>query len=466
MTKSGRRFRQTTARRILTPMNQSDSTPPSNHPQSRVGMTIVLALVTACFVGAWIYKIVLPEMHEFKYDFAPYYAAWFSARTGHVFYETNTGEAGLHGSVFADVKDQMGIEEDFSAYIYPPQFAWLGSKITHLPYRTCQTLWVWLNASMWLGCVCLLLGRRLWVAPRSSAFVVVAALLYPPMAYSLSLGQINILLFAMIVASWWLVRERRDFAGGIPIGLAALIKPHIGLILIYFLWTRRWKAAGSCVATALALTLATLAALGSEPFVTYITDVLPKISTGQAYIANQSAYGVLARWFVSDPDYLFADRLMGSHPFLDPLSLLVSLAIIAATFWAIPRHSRSRAAVSAGYAAIICSLLLANKIATIHHFTWVWLALSYCVTTAEDHPRPRRAELAAFAVGAILIFMSWKLFPWFTGQSGVWRLLACPTFAGTSIIWVCLLRRLRRASHRESVVPGDNCPAERKDCAI
>jgi len=272
------------------------------------------------------------------------------------------------------------------------------------------------------------------------------------MARSLQLGQVNIVLFALIVSAVWLMARDRSVLAGALLGVAALVKPHLGLLWIYLLWKRQWKAAGSCVVTVLILTGGALVSLGIEPFHTYVFDVLPKISGGQAYIANQSVYGVLARVFVSDPAYLFADRLMESHFWIDMLSLAAGLAIIVLTFRAIPRDGRSSETISLEFAAVICALLLANKIATIHHFTWVWLAVpAYATAALRGAARPPRNEIIAFVVGVGLLFLTWKFFAWFNGQSGLLRLLACNTFAGALLIWICLIRLLRRAGH---VVPS------------
>ena len=413
---------------------------------------VFACLLTAGFVGLWTYMSVSEETHEFKFDFAPYYAAWYAAGVGHDFYETETGKGGLHGNVFADLKEDMGIDGDFSAYIYPPQSAWMGIWIARIRYETAQTCWVWISAGLWLACVGAMIGRGLARRPVFSACLVILSLMYPPMARSLELGQVNIVLFALIVSAVWLMARDRSVLAGALLGVAALVKPHLGLLWLYLLWKRRWRAAGSCVVTVLILTGGALVSLGIEPFRTYVFDVLPRISGGQAYIANQSVYGVLARVFVSDPAYLFADRLMESHFWIDMLSLAAGLAIIVLTFRAIPRDCRSSESVSLEFAAVICALLLANKIATIHHFTWVWLAIpAYATAVLRGAVRPPRNEIIAFVVGVGMLFLTWKFFAWFNGQSGLLRLLACNTFAGALLIWICLIRLLRRAGH---VVPS------------
>jgi len=414
---------------------------------------IFACLLTASFVCLWLYMSVLPETlsgnpQAFKFDFAPCYAAWYAASVGHDFYETDTGRRGLQGQVFADLKEDMGIDRSFSAYIYPPQFAWMGSWIVRVRYDTAQTFWVWISAGLWLACVGVLIGRRLARRPVFSACLVMLSLLYPPMARSLELGQVNIVLFALIVSAAWLMARDRSVLAGALLGVAALVKPQLGLLWIYLLWTRRWKAAVSCAVTVLIITGGTMVSLGIEPFRTYVFDVLPRISSGQAYIANQSVYGVLARVFVSDPAYLFADRLMESNFWIDTLSLAAGLAIIVLTLRAIPQSAaadRSSDTVLLEFATVICALLLASRIASIHQFTWVWLAVpAYAAAALRSDTRPPKNEIIAFVVGVGLLFLTWNFFAWFSEHPGLLRLLACNTFAGALLIWICLVKHLRR----------------------
>jgi len=145
---------------------------------------------------------------------------------------------------------------------------------------------------------------------------------------------------------------------------------------------------------------------------------------------------------------LFADRLMESNSWIDMLNLAAGLAIIILTFRAIPRERRSSETVLLEFAAVICALLLANKIATIHHFTWVWLAIpAYATAALGGAARPPKNEVIAFVVGVGLLFLTWKFFAWFNGHPGLLRLLACNTFAGGLLIWICVVRQLRRVTN-------------------
>ena len=155
---------------------------------------------------------------------------------------------------------------------------------------------------------------------------------------------------------------------------------------------------------------------------------------------------MLARWFTSDPAYLFEDRLMPSSALLNALSLTASIAIVLTTFWCMPRCADHHVAWSLKFAVVICGLLLANRIATIHHFTWVWLAVSALATAmGTGRVRLSRLEIGSFIAGVLLLYLNWRFFAWFNGHAGPLRLLACNTFVGTVLVWLCLVAVLRRA---------------------
>jgi len=76
------------------------------------------------------------------------------------------------------------------------------------------------------------LGRTdLWTA---------AAIWCEPVFSTLGYGQINLFLAAAVLAG---VTARRDWLGGLGVGLAAAVKLTPAISIVYFLVTRRWVAA-------------------------------------------------------------------------------------------------------------------------------------------------------------------------------------------------------------------------------
>jgi hypothetical protein len=73
---------------------------------------------------------------------------------------------------------------------------------------------------------------------------------------------------------------------------------------------------------------------------------------------------------------------------------------------------------------------------------------AYAAAALRSDTRPPKNEIIAFALGVGLLFLTWNFFAWFGGHSGLLRLLACNTFAGALLIWICLVKHLRRVAAR------------------
>ncbi|MFE9956363.1 glycosyltransferase 87 family protein [Micromonospora sp. NPDC005299] len=160
------------------------------------------------------------------------------------------------------------------------------------------------------------LGWSLWFTVGIATPLAVAI---EPSRETLGYGQVNLLLFALIMADLvglrWRARrgthyETADSAlarfvysgtwAGVGIGLATAVKLTPALFLAYLVITRQWRAALTAVATTIGVTMATFGLVGAESR-TYFTDVLWQTErVGAADMtANQSLAGLLARLYDS-----------------------------------------------------------------------------------------------------------------------------------------------------------------------
>jgi alpha-1,2-mannosyltransferase len=213
-------------------------------------------------------------------------------------------------------------------FTYPPFAALVMLPMAHL--STIDAAWI--NVGVSLAALALVLAalikpiaercgwRRRWF-PIAVAVPMAAAL--EPMRESLGYGQVNILLFGLIMADLvalrWLSRRRparpawldrcgplapiadRFLAGGwagVGIGLATAIKLTPALFIVYFMVSRQWRAARTATGTTLAVTLIGFVFARKES-IAYFTDVVFQTNrVGQADMTpNQSLAGLLARLY-------------------------------------------------------------------------------------------------------------------------------------------------------------------------
>ncbi|HZN71854.1 MAG TPA: glycosyltransferase 87 family protein [Micromonosporaceae bacterium] len=140
-----------------------------------------------------------------------------------------------------------------------------------------------------------------------------------PVRETIGYGQVNLLLFGLIIADLVALRRRHRTSitpssgrtglyrlwtegswAGVGIGLATAIKLTPALFIVYLLISKQWRAATTAAGTALAVTIGAFLVAGRES-TTYFTSVM--WDTGRVGVTdmtpNQSLAGLLARLYDS-----------------------------------------------------------------------------------------------------------------------------------------------------------------------
>jgi alpha-1,2-mannosyltransferase len=209
-----------------------------------------------------------------------------------------------------------------------------------------------------LGCyalVTLTCGRRLGLAWSRLLPLAALGLALEPVQRTFWLGQVNLLLAALVVADCFLIPTR--WRGGL-VGVAAGIKIIPGVYVIYFLLKRDWLSVGRAV-IGFAATVG-ISAIASPHDATHFWTKLfwdPNHVGQQSYISNQSLYGQLVR---------LTHNLHPATAEYGP----IALAALGLAVYAAARQLR----VGNDVAALTCVAfggLLTSPISWSHH--WVWI---------------------------------------------------------------------------------------------
>ncbi len=175
-----------------------------------------------------------------------------------------------------------------SNYIYAPWLAVVLRPLAMMDPSIAAGLWFALSAVTMMVIVVRTTADSQWAA--------LPLLLFPPVLFSLFVGQINLLLLGAVVAGFAL-RERRPALAGVLFALAAATKVGPVLLLAVMAAHRRWRLLGAALGT-LAL-LAVVGIVGAPgATTTWIDTVLPStmaMAPHHGHPANQSVYALLIR---------------------------------------------------------------------------------------------------------------------------------------------------------------------------
>ena len=263
-------------------------------------------------------------------------------------------------------------------------------------------------------------GLRMNVA--AAAMVGLAGLTFEPFARNILLGQINIVLVALVVVDCFAIPARYR---GMLIGLATGIKLVPGAFILFLVLKREWGAALRCIA-AFAVTVglgAVFAPRDSWQFWSGGFINLPRFGADAAIRGdNQSLTGAIMRLShdVSPPPFLM---------------LLLSVSVMALGLIAAKRQIDSGNDV-AGLACIAFASLLASPISWTHH--WVWAVIALLVLVQG------RRRVAAALLGAMFVIGPM----WFAPRGQLlelthnwWQAAACVAYVFVGLTFLILLAR-------------------------
>lgn len=293
-------------------------------------------------------------------------------------------------------------------FTYPPFAAVAMLPMALLGLRTAIAVGLLLNLAA-LALVVRLLTGRAWrrLGWYGCALGACALALFEPLRDTLSFGQVNLLLLALVLLDTRLLATGRGRLAGVGIGLAAAVKLTPALFIGLLLVTRRWRAAAVATVVALAATgFAAVVAPDASRF--YWTDAMwDTTRVGRLdYVSNQSLQGILARLGATD-------RAVWA------VAVLLTLCV-----WAV-RARRAAAAQDwpAAFALTGLTACLVSPITWVHHL--VWLLPSFAVLLRAGHPRIAGALYAVLCTSVVWL--------WFDDASGI------DGFLGSNIYtWITL----------------------------
>jgi alpha-1,2-mannosyltransferase len=232
--------------------------------------------------------------------------------------------------------------------------------------------------------------------PETVFAVTALALLTWPVDYTLHLGEVN-LIVAALVGTDLLARRDGGWWQGIATGLAAGIKLTPLIFVVYLLLTRRIQAGITAAATFAVTILVGVVLLPVQSRAFWLDGAFgnPSRVGNPANPSNQSLSGAIAR---------LAGGLDGVRGWWLAAALLTGLAGIAVAAWA---HRRGRRL--AGVVCCAITGLLVSPFSWTHHWVWAVPLLIGLVTTAWRHRSP---AYGLIAVGAAVAFSGFVPLPW------------------------------------------------------
>ncbi len=245
-------------------------------------------------------------------------------------------------------------------FTYSPFAAIVFVPVAVLPLALARVLWDLVSvAALAYSCVIMLKLAGYRPSRIMVAGVVAAAMALDPVYQTLFLGQINLILLALILTDMW--RVSRGRSAGIGVGIATAIKLTPAIFIVFFLLARRTKAAFIAAGTFVFCGLIgfLVAPRSSKLYWEHLFYDTKRV--GAPYISNQSPYGTTIR-------IAGGQGHIGGWWVVIPVAFAV-IGLAAATILA-RRHDWLGATAVTGTTG-----LLVSPISWAHHWVWILPAL-------------------------------------------------------------------------------------------
>jgi hypothetical protein len=370
--------------------------PPEQPSRIPIAPTILGVIALVAGVGLFGRALVSPFRPPAG-EYADFVQEWLSAKnyfSGHEIYEDQLTSFARHQP------DWKPDQSKFLPYnAHPPVSVLEALPFAHLDYPNAHFAWNLTTFPMFLIGVALLVGElgrpfQWWYLIPMLALIVWA----DPIRTTLLHGQVNFLLFGLLAVGW--VADRRGYqsASGIAVGLATGLKLFPGLLLVYFLFAGRWRAAIAMVLSVVVLNAVAFGLFGSSAFRTYVQDVMPSLQQYQSAWRNSSLNGFWIRLFDPHPVQTSPQPY---HSGTTAKGLFVASGmLIAGAVAVVARMGRAAADSDRGWAVAILGMMLASPIVWSHYHVLLAIPLG---VLAHRLPRGPLRWLGWIAVAGLCL---------------------------------------------------------------
>jgi hypothetical protein len=319
-----------------------------------------LALIS--LIALFVFKALIPAWSSLRSDFANYYIV---ARLLREHYAMDR----IYDWIWLQrIKDHWSIPQSLVGFVGLTPFSALPVvPLTWLDALEAKRVWLVVNLTL-LAATLYGMQRITSLGARRVALIAFLAII--PLRNSFLLGQMHLVVLALLVLAFWLDAQKKWLSCSIVLAVAASLKIYPLLFVVYLLRKRQWKPAAVLAGSTLAIFAACFLIFGTPAMRAFLVEQFPRMMRGEATdpfsLSIVSASSLFHRVFLLQPQ-VNPHPILPSTFFYAMLYPLWQLSLLAATLLLISSRDEDRRRKSLEWAAWICLLLtLSTEPATYH----------------------------------------------------------------------------------------------------
>jgi alpha-1,2-mannosyltransferase len=237
-------------------------------------MLFVVEVALFLFLAAGTHGLIVPLPRPTSTDFVSFYAAGKLADAG---VPALAYDRAAH-SAAEERATEPGIVYNY--FYYPPVFLLLCAALARLPYMLAFVVFEAATLVLYLFVMHRIVGERGWAA-------LVPLLAFPPVFWTIGLGQNGFLTAGLFGAATLLV-DRRPVVAGLLFGMLS-VKPHFALLVPVALAAgARWRTFGAALLGAAGLCVVSLLVFGWQTWHMFLTTA---VASRDVYMSGRIPFG-------------------------------------------------------------------------------------------------------------------------------------------------------------------------------
>jgi hypothetical protein len=342
-------------------------------------MPVVESAALAILVALFVIKALLPAWASVRTDFPNYYIVARLLR------EHSSMDRIYEWIWLQRVKDHWCIPQPLVGFVGLTPFSALPIfPFTWLDVLEAKRAWLVVN----IGLLCAsIYGMHRLTTLGIRRVALIAFLAVIPMRTNFLLGQMHIVVLALLVLACQFHLRKRWLACSMTLAVAASLKVYPLLFVFYFLRKREWKAAAALAGGTIALFASCYLIFGAPMMHTFLMEQFPRMMRGEATdpfsVALPSASSFFHRLFLfqaqTNPHPLFS-----TPPFYALVYPLWQLGLFTAALLTISRGHIDAGRARLEWATWICLLLTLSTEPASYHKVVLILVVVLAVDAMES----------------------------------------------------------------------------------
>ena len=276
------------------------------------------------------------------------------------------------------------------------------------------------------------------------ALGLLAGVTFYPLVFGFYLGQVQTWIDALVagLVLAWLV-GRQATAGALS-GVVCLIKPQLGLLVVWALLRRRYRFAAGWLAVVGVAGLVSLGLYGMSNHFDYL-EVLSYLGQhGESFNHNQSVNGLVHRLLGNGNNREWANAFPPFDGRVYAATLATSLLLIAGALF----HRGRDAPPEIDLSILIVSATLASPIVWTHHYGVFLPLFALALPAVLGESRGRRLNLVLLAASYLLVANNYRVLNRLFAETSLNFVQSYVFFGG--LLFLALLYRLRTPGEPET----------------